>query len=74
MPTLNFIATIGTIIILAILIIFRNRKRKAQINSINAGKFNCFTEQLMRENTEIRKDLQAVRKKIEEIDVIMKDI
>lgn len=68
------IGAIGFIIIIAIILIIRSMEKREKIKSVDVAKFNSFTEEMKRENAEMKKDLQIVKEKVEAIDKIMKDI
>lgn len=68
------IGAIGSIIILAVYLIVRGMEKREKIRSVDITKFNTFVEEMKRENAEIKKDLQAVKGKVESIDEMMKDI
>lgn len=68
------IGAIGSIIIVAIILVIRSMEKRVQIKSVDAARFNNFSEEMKRENAEIKKDLQYVKEKVEAIDKMMKDI
>lgn len=68
------IAAIGAIIIVVVLLIVKGIVEKEQIRSIDRKNFNQFVEELREENTEMKKDIQVVKEKVQEIDKMMKDI
>ena len=41
---------------------------------VDAATFKSFAEEMKRENTEMKKDLQTIKEKVEAIDKMMKDI
>lgn len=65
---------IGFIIIVAIILVIRSKEKRERIKSVDAARFNSFAEEMKRENTEMKKDLQTVKEKVEAIDKMMKDI
>lgn len=68
------IGTIGSIIIISIILIIRSMEKRERIKSVDVAKFDSFAEEMRRENAEIKKDLQTVKEKVEVIDKMMKDI
>lgn len=68
------IGTIGILIIIVVLVIVKGNEKREKIRSIDVAKFNSLAEEMKRENTQIRNDLQTVKEKIEAIDGMMKDI
>lgn len=72
--TMPVIGAIGFIFLIAIFLIIFGMVKKEKIKSADAGKFKSFAEEIKRENTEIKKDLQIVKEKVEAIDRLMKDI
>ena len=67
------IGAIGFIII-AIILIIKSLEKREKIKSVDVAKFNSFVEEMKRENTEMRKDLQTVKEKVEVIGKVLKDI
>lgn len=68
------IGAVGAIVIVVVFLIVRGMERKAQYSGLDLEKFNCFAEEIQRENAEIRKELQTVRTKVEAIDKMMEEI
>lgn len=68
------IGAIGFIVIVAIILVIRSKEKREKIKSVDVARFNSFAEEMKRENAEMKKDLQAVREKVEAIDKMMKDI
>lgn len=68
------IGAVGFIVILAVFLIVRGMEKRERIKSVDVTKFNHFAEEVKRENAEIKKDLQAVKEKVESIDEMMKDV
>lgn len=68
------IAAISFMFIMAILLINNSKEKRERIKSVDVIQFNSFIEQIKHENTEMKKDLQTVKEKVEAIDKMMKDI
>lgn len=68
------IGAIGSVIIVAILLIVRGMEKREKIKSVDVTKFNNFAEEMKYENAEMKKDLQTVKEKVEAIDKMMSDI
>lgn len=68
------IAAISSMFIIAILLINNSKEKRERIKSVDVIQFNSFIEQIKHENTEMKKDLQTVKEKVEAIDKMMKDI
>lgn len=68
------IGAVGAVVIIAVFLIVRGMERKARYSGLDQEKFNCFAEEIRRENAEIRKELQTVRTKVEAIDRMMEEI
>lgn len=68
------IAAISSMFIIAILLINNSKEKRERIKSVDVIQFNSFIEQIKYENTEMKKDLQTVKEKVEAIDKMMKDI
>ena len=68
------IGAVGFIIIIAVILTNRSEEKRERIKSVDAARFDSFAEEMKRENAEMKKDLQAVKEKVEAIDKMMKDI
>ena len=68
------IGAIGFIVIVAIILVIRSKEKQERIKIVDAATFKSFAEEMKRENTEMKKDLQTVKEKVEAIDKMMKDI
>lgn len=68
------IAAIGTLSIVGIAVVVQGMEKRERIKSVNVEKLNEFLEMMRHENIEIRKSLQEVEKKVEEITKMMKEI
>lgn len=69
-----FVGIIGIFILLAIYLIVKGMEKRARISTVDAEKFNSLTEDIMRENAEIKENLLVIKEKVEVIDKMMKDI
>lgn len=69
-----FVGIIGIFILLAIYLIVKGMEKRARISTVDAEKFNSLTEDIMRENAEIKENLLVIKEKVEAIDKMMKDI
>lgn len=69
-----FVGIIGIFILLAIYLIVKGMEKRARISTVDAEKFNSLTEDIMRENAEIKENLLIIKEKVEAIDKMMKDI
>lgn len=69
-----FVGIIGIFILLAIYLIVKGMEKRARISTVDAEKFNNLTEDIMRENAEIKENLLVIKEKVEAIDKMMKDI
>lgn len=68
------IAAIGSILIVIVLLAGRNAVEREQIKSIDVEKFNRIADDLLQQNTEIKRELKSIREKVDSIDKMMKDI
>lgn len=68
------VGAVGVLVIIVVLLIVRSLAAKERMKCIDAESFSRFVEEISRENTQIRKDLQTVKEKVEAIDRMMKDI
>ncbi|MCI9441397.1 MAG: hypothetical protein HFH15_09260 [Ruminococcus sp.] len=68
------IGAIGFIVIVSIILVIRSREKRERIKSVDAEAFHSFAEEMKHENAEMKKDLQAIKEKVEAIDKMMKDI
>lgn len=69
-----FVGIIGIFILLAIYLIVKGMEKRARISTVDAEKFNSLTEDIIRENAEIKENLLVIKEKVEAIDKMMKDI
>ena len=54
--------------------VIRGMVKAARISNEQAGRLQCLAEEMRHQNAEMKKDLQAVKEKVEEIDKMMKDV
>ena len=65
-----FVGIIGIFILLAIYLIVKGMEKRARISTVDAEKFNSLTEDIIRENAEIKENLLVIKEKVEAIDYI----
>lgn len=68
------IAALGTIFLIAILLIMKGIEKKEKVKGVDITNFNRFIEEIKQENAEMKKDLQLIKEKVKAIDDMMKDI
>ena len=68
------IGAAGFFLILTAAMVIRGMVKAARISNEQAGRLQCLAEEMRHQNAEMKKDLQAVKEKEEEIDKMMKDV
>lgn len=68
------IAAIGAVIITVVVLIVKGMLKKEVLKGIDTEKFNQFAQEIKKENSEMKKEIIAVKDKVEAIDKMLKDI
>lgn len=71
MPT---IAAVGCVAVIIVIIVSRYSLKKTRLTSVDLEKFNSLANQIIKESSETKKDIQEIKQKIDIIEKIMKDI
>lgn len=68
------IAAVGCVAIIIVVILAINAKKRDQIKSIDKSQINQLAEQLIKDNSEIKRDISEMKEKIESMEKMMRDI